>query len=81
MPEYVFVDGPLAGQSLGSSDPLVAGELLAVEVVDVGQGLGGVPMFEYVVDVEADEDEPGVLRHTRPEVRPVRDPVRPSTAA
>ena len=80
MPEYYFVDGPLAGQALGSSDPLVAGEVTAVEVVDVGQDVDDLPVFDYVLDAEPGEDEAGLLWHsTGP--RSVEDRAQPPTAA
>ena len=80
MPEYYFVDGPLAGQTLGSSDPLVAGEVTPVEVVDVGQDVDDLPVFDYVLDSEPGEDQAGLLRHsTGP--RSVEDRAQPSTAA
>lgn len=81
MPEYLFADGPLTGQTLGTSDHLLVGEALAVEVVDVGQELGVVPTFDYVVDSEPDEDQPGLLRHSTPPALPGTDRGRPCTAA
>ncbi len=81
MPEYLFVDGPLAGQSLNSGDPLVAGEVMAVEVVDVGQDVDDLPVFDYVLDSPPDDDEPGLLRHATLGPRSVDDLDQPSTAA
>lgn len=61
--EYVFVDGPLAGQVLGSSEIHVAGDALVIEVVDVGQMPDGIPRFDYVVESAPWESQPGRLRH------------------
>ena len=63
MSEYVFVDGPLAGQVLGSSEVHVAGDALVIEVVDVAQMPDRIPRFDYVVECEPGEGRPGRLRH------------------
>ena len=62
MPQYHFVDGPLAGQCLAPGGQLTAGEVLAVEVVDVLDGPDGAPLFDYVVEQTAGEHGPGLLR-------------------
>lgn len=61
MPEYEFIDGPLAGQTLASSDPHREGEVLAVEVVDLAQDR--VPRFDYYVEAGPAADGLGRLRH------------------
>jgi hypothetical protein len=81
MPEYVFVDGPLAGQTLGSSEPHAAGDTLAVEVVDIAQCPDDIPRFDYLVESEPDECRPGRLRHATPRPAPTDGRARRPTAA
>ena len=64
MLEYLFVDGPLAGQSLGSSEAHHPGEVLSVEVVDVIQGPEDQTHFAYYVESGPDRCRPGRLRHS-----------------
>lgn len=63
MPEYVLVDGPLAGQSYGSSDRHKHGETVVIEVVDVAQSAEDVPRYDYLVDALPVGVRPGRLRH------------------
>lgn len=65
MPEYRIVDGPLAGQSLVSTEAHVRGETVLVELVDVGQPADEVLRYAYVVDSAPASDRPGRLRHAR----------------
>ena len=62
MPEYVLVDGPLAGQVLGSSDHHLIGEALLIEVVDIAQAPEDVPRYDYRVATEPAGACPGSLR-------------------
>ncbi|HQY34736.1 hypothetical protein [Actinotalea sp.] len=62
MPEYLFVNGPLAGQAITSNDPHTPGDLLAVEVVDVDQHPDDVPLYDYYVETLPDPQGPGRLR-------------------
>ena len=64
MPEYVLIDGPLAGQSLASSELHALGERLVVEVVDVVQAADDVPRYDYLVDSAPIGGLPGRLRHS-----------------
>lgn len=61
MPEYLFIDGPLSGELLGSPEPHEPGEVIEVEVVDVGQLHS--PTFAYTVETVAAYRRPGRLRH------------------
>ncbi len=61
MPDYLLVDGPLAGQLLSCADAPATGELLAIEVTDVGQE--DAPLHDYVVEAAARWRRPGRLRH------------------
>jgi len=61
MPEFLLVDGPLAGQLLTCDDAPERGELLEVEVVDVGQH--ETPRHDYVVESAPRWRRPGRLRH------------------
>ncbi len=61
MPTYLFVDGPLDGEMIGTSDAHEAGDVLEVEVVDVVQT--DVPRFRYTVERTAAFQRPGRLRH------------------
>ncbi len=61
MPTYLFVDGPLDGETLGTSDAHEAGEVIDVEVVDVAQL--EAPHFRYAVETPAVFRRPGRLRH------------------
>lgn len=76
MPEYLFIDGPLAGQSLGSSDPHSAGDVLAVEVVDVAQVDDDVPTFDYYVESGPGDHVPGRLRYASPRLTRPRTSLR-----
>lgn len=62
MSEYLFVNGPLAGQAITSSDPHAPGDVLAVEVVDVVQHPDDVPLYSYRVEALPDPQGPGRLR-------------------
>ncbi|NTW41279.1 MAG: hypothetical protein HGA44_15635 [Cellulomonadaceae bacterium] len=66
VPDYVFVDGPLAGQTLLSDETHDEGELVAIEVMDVAQEPELIPRYDYYVETLADLDAPGTLRHRRP---------------
>ena len=70
MSEYEFIDGPLAGQTLTSSDPHREGEVLAVEVVDLAQYPDEVPRFDYYVESGPVPGENGRLRHASLRGRP-----------
>jgi hypothetical protein len=63
VPEYVLVDGPLAGQCYGSSERHAPGETVVVEVVDVVQAPEDVPRYDYLVDSLPVGALPGRLRH------------------
>lgn len=63
MPEYVLIDGPLAGHSLGSSEVHAAGDTLAIEVVDIAQSPDEIPRYDYFVESGPGETQPGRLRH------------------
>lgn len=63
MPDYVFLDGPFAGQVLGSLETHAEGELLAVELVDVDLDPDVTELHDYRVESGADGHEPGLLRH------------------
>ncbi|HWS57815.1 MAG TPA: hypothetical protein VN257_04690 [Actinotalea sp.] len=60
---YHFVDGPLAGQTLTSSDPHTQGEVLAIGVVDILDDPDDCPSFEYLVVRLPGQEGPGLLRH------------------
>jgi len=79
--EYEFIDGPLAGQTLASSDPHSEGEVLAVEVIDLAQHPDDVPRFDYYVEAGPVPGGLGRLRHAafRPAERSDRG--EPVTAA
>ena len=62
MPEFLLIDGPLAGQVLAFDDAPALGELIEVEVVDVGQH--DVLRHDYVVESGARWRRPGRLRHS-----------------
>ncbi|WP_024287410.1 hypothetical protein [Cellulomonas sp. KRMCY2] len=81
MPEYHFIDGPLAGQTLASSEPHTEGEVLAIEVVDMDQHPDQIPRFDYYVESGPDQCRPGRLRHSALHPEPRTDRVGPSTAA
>ena len=66
MPEYVLVDGPLAGHTFGSSDGHARGERIAIEVVDVAQGPGDAPRYDYLVESLPAGGRPGRLLHAGP---------------
>lgn len=70
MSEYEFVDGPLAGQSLTSSEPHLEGEVLAVEVIDLAQYPEEVPRFDYYVESPPLPGANGRLRHASLRGRP-----------
>ncbi len=61
MPTYLFVDGPLDGEMIGTSDAHDTGDVLEVEVVDVAQS--DAPRFRYTVETTAAFQRPGRLRH------------------
>lgn len=63
MPEYVLVDGPLAGQAVDSSSPHEPGETVVIEVVDVAQSPDEVPRYDYRVDRVPTDARPGRLTH------------------
>ncbi|GAA2724228.1 hypothetical protein [Cellulomonas aerilata] len=64
MPQYVCLDGPLAGHVFDWRDSPSAGETLTVGVVDVGQDdlLLGPPEADYLVERPAAPTEAGRLR-------------------
>lgn len=62
MPEYLFTDGPLAGQALSSDDPHTPGDRFAVEVVDIDQHPDDVPAYDYYVAALPHPQGPGLLR-------------------
>lgn len=61
MPDYVFIDGPLVGQttSLTTEGP---GDSLVVEVVDYDDDPALVPGLTYVVDSSPSLGDAGQLR-------------------
>ena len=63
MPEFLLIDGPLAGQVLSCVEAPVRGALLDIGVVDVGQE--DLPRHGYVVESAARWRRPGRLRHAR----------------
>lgn len=63
MPDYVFLDGPFAGQTLGSLDTHTEGELLVVELVDVDLDPDVSELHDYRVESCAGAGSPGFLRH------------------
>lgn len=63
MPEYVLVDGPLAGHAVDSSCRHEPGETVVIEVVDVAQSPDEVPRYDYRVDRAPTDARPGRLRH------------------
>ena len=64
-PQYVFLDGPLAGQSLSSPDAHLDGDRIDVGVVDVFQSVDEAPSYLYAVDAQARSGNPGRLRYVR----------------
>ncbi len=62
MPEFLLIDGPLAGQVLSCVDAPGHGELVEVEVVDIDQE--DIPRHDYVVESTARWQRPGRLRHS-----------------
>ena len=60
---YVFLDGPLAGEVLDSSDPHTHGERIDVGVIDVCQAADDLPSHGYAVQTQARRGRPGVLRY------------------
>jgi hypothetical protein len=64
MPQYVCLDGPLAGHVFDWRDAPVAGETVTVGVVDVGQDdlVQGPPEADYRVERPAGSWEAGRLR-------------------
>jgi hypothetical protein len=64
MPQYVCVDGPLAGHVFDWRDSPGVGETVTVGVVDVGQDdlVLGPPEVDYVVERSAGPREAGRLR-------------------
>jgi hypothetical protein len=63
MPDYVFLDGPFAGQTLGSVETHAEGDLLVVEVVDVDLDPDATELHDYRVEAGAGDHGPGLLRH------------------
>ncbi|WP_258723632.1 hypothetical protein [Cellulomonas sp. NS3] len=62
MPEYVFVDGLLAGNVSNWSEAATLGEVVTVRVVDVGQRASEAPEADYCVAHIATGAGPGELR-------------------
>jgi hypothetical protein len=64
MPQYVCLDGPLAGHVFDWRDTPVAGDTLTVGIVDVGQDdlLLGPPEADYRVEATALPPAAGRLR-------------------
>jgi hypothetical protein len=64
MPQYVCLDGPLAGHVFDWRDTPSAGETVTVAVVDVGQDdvVQGPPEADYLVERAAAPREAGRLR-------------------
>lgn len=62
--EYVFLDGPLAGQVLSVTDVHADGDRIEVGVVDVLDS-ADTPSFVYRVNSSARHPDPGTLRHVR----------------
>lgn len=77
MRTYLFVDGPLAGQT-ASLDVQPPGEAVVIEVVDFGVEPSAPATFEYVFSTEAAQEHPGALRFLdrEPEPVPEADQVR-----
>ncbi len=63
MNQYCFLDGPLQGQSVGSTSHEVEGHVFDVEVVDVGDGPEGSAHFAYRVVTASQDLLPGTLRY------------------
>ena len=61
MPEYVFVDGPLA-HKVTSLEQLPAGVMVVVEVTDLYEDPLAPPRFQYVIEHEASCVASGRLR-------------------
>lgn len=61
MRDFVFVDGPLAGQTT-SLDDQAPGEVILVEVVDFNEDPLTLPRFEYLIESNASQERPGELR-------------------
>ncbi len=64
MPQYVCLDGPLAGHVFDWRETPRAGETVTVAVVDVGQDdlALGPPEVDYLVERSAGPREAGRLR-------------------
>jgi hypothetical protein len=64
MPQYVCLDGPLAGHVFDWRDTPATGDTLTVGVVDVGQDdvLLGPPEADYLVERSPAPPEAGRLR-------------------
>jgi hypothetical protein len=64
MPQYVCLDGPLAGHVFDWRDTPSTGETVTVAVVDVGQDdvVLGPPEADYLVERSAAPREAGRLR-------------------
>ena len=63
MIQYSFLDGPLAGQTVGSTTHELEGHVLDVLVVDVGDGPDETARFAYRVVTASHDLVPGTLRH------------------
>jgi hypothetical protein len=62
---YLIDDGPLGGQSFGTSDRQMRGALLEIDVVDVSPHQPSASGFSYRVETEAADCVPGLLRFSR----------------
>ena len=70
MPDYLFADGPFAGQVLGTREVHVEGDLMAVEVVDVELAIDALDRpvtHDYRVETAAADQLPGLLKHLGPD--------------
>jgi hypothetical protein len=63
MIRYYFLDGPLEGQTVGSTMHEAVGHVLDVEVVDVGDRAGGTAPLAYRVVTASGDLNPGTLRY------------------
>ena len=63
MIHYYFLDGPLEGQTVGATMHETVGDVLEVEVVDVGDRAGGTGPLAYRVVTASGDLVPGTLRY------------------
>jgi hypothetical protein len=63
MTTYLFTDGPLAGQVIGSAETHSRGDRMDVGVSDVCQAADDDPTFAYAVTAEASSGRSGTLSY------------------